>query len=313
VTVSAPGKLFLAGEYAVLHGGTAVIAAVDRRAVARFVPGGSPATPLIAEAVKAVQEERELRGLAVLEGAPDVDSSALIESGQKLGLGSSAAAVVAAVGALLEVEGRSLDEARSLVLVLALRAHRAAQGGRGSGGDVAAAVFGGVITYARPGGEKPALRPLRSALPAELVVFRAGGPVATVDHLRAVGHLAERDPKTHDRCLREIADAADEFIVAYESGDAEALVNAVDRSHLALDALGRAAELQIVTPRLALASTLARELGGAAKPSGAGGGDVGVAFFSDPTSAESFRGRAVDLGLPIVSITTGARGLGREN
>ena len=45
MSFSAPGKLFLAGEYAVLAEGTAVVTAVDRRAVARFVPGGAPSTP----------------------------------------------------------------------------------------------------------------------------------------------------------------------------------------------------------------------------------------------------------------------------
>ena len=36
--VSAPGKLFLIGEYAVLHGYHAVVAAVDRRVTGRFLP-----------------------------------------------------------------------------------------------------------------------------------------------------------------------------------------------------------------------------------------------------------------------------------
>jgi len=95
VSFSAPGKLFLAGEYAVLAGGTAVVAAVDRRAVARFVPRAAPSSPLIAEAVKAVHQHCEVHALPLVDGAPEVDSSALNENGRKLGLGSSAAATVA--------------------------------------------------------------------------------------------------------------------------------------------------------------------------------------------------------------------------
>lgn len=37
--VVAPGKIFLVGEYAVLDGGVAVLAAVSRYAVAQYVPG----------------------------------------------------------------------------------------------------------------------------------------------------------------------------------------------------------------------------------------------------------------------------------
>ena len=160
---SAPGKLFLIGEYAVLHGGTAVVAAVDRRAVARFVPGAQPATPLIAEAVNVLAAYARERDLRLPDGAPLVDSSALSQDGQKLGLGSSAAALVAAMGALWDVLGQADG---TLPLELAVKAHRQAQGGRGSGGDVAAALRGGVIAYARPGQADQAVRSLPVDLPA---------------------------------------------------------------------------------------------------------------------------------------------------
>ena len=42
VSVSAPGKLLLCGEYAVLRNAPAVVMAVDRRAVARVSPGDAP-------------------------------------------------------------------------------------------------------------------------------------------------------------------------------------------------------------------------------------------------------------------------------
>jgi hypothetical protein len=56
--VSAPGKMMIAGEYAVLHGAEALVAAVDRRAFARFRSGAAPeasrkAAAAFAEARKA--------------------------------------------------------------------------------------------------------------------------------------------------------------------------------------------------------------------------------------------------------------------
>ena len=77
-------------------------------------------------------------------------------------------------------------------------------------------------------------------------------------------------------------------------------------------ALGHVIGLPIVTPALAEAARLAEELGGAAKPSGAGGGDVGIAFLTDRGAAETFRQRAPHIGLEILSIRTGASGLRRE-
>jgi phosphomevalonate kinase len=307
--IGAAGKLFFAGEYGVLHGGTAVVAAVDRGVVARFVPGAAPASPVVAEALAAVRAHCAATGATLPEGAPEIDSAALSENGRKLGLGSSAAVAAAAVASLLDAAGDDVEGERWLVFVLADRAHRAAQGGRGSGADVAAAVFGGVLAYTRPEIGAPTVRALLPPAAVTPVVVSTGAPSGTVDHVRAVERLAARDPGSHARRLRDIRQAADAFLAAYESGDAGALLGAVGAAHEALAALGRDADLAIVTPALEAAAALARELGGAAKPSGAGGGDVGVAFFADPDAAQRFRTRAARHDLSILSITTGARGL----
>ena len=313
MTVTAPGKLFFAGEYGVLHGGTAVVAAVDRRVVARFVPGAAPSTPVVAEAIAAVRAHCQETGVSLPDGAPEIDSAPLSDGGRKLGLGSSAAVAAAAVGVLLEAAGFEVETERSLIFTLAERAHRSSQGGRGSGADVAAAVLGGVLAYTRPEVGAPSMRPLVPPAHLTPVVVSTGVPSATVGLVAAVERLAARDPGAHARRLREIRRAADAFLRGYEAGDAPAVLLAVGAAHDALAALGRDADLPIVTPALDAAAVLARELGGAAKPSGAGGGDVAVAFFSDPDSAEAFRNRIAPLNLQILSIITGARGLGREN
>jgi phosphomevalonate kinase len=176
---------------------------------------------------------------------------------------------------------------------------------------VAAAVLGGVLAYTRPEIGPPTMRALVPPATVAPVVVSTGTPSGTVDHLRAVERLAARDPGAHARRLRDVRAAGDRFLAAYEAGDAPELLRAVAAAHEALLALGRDADVPIVTPALAAAAALARELGGAAKPSGAGGGDVGIAFFSDPDSAAAFRGRVEPLGLAILSINTGARGLSR--
>src|SRR5262249_31476637 len=116
---SAPGKLFLTGEWAVLRGAPALVAAVDRRVSVTIEPGtdgvvveslaegradrlnlGSAAAPLPggdAGAVRgAIRQRREpARALRVI-----VDSRAFLIGERKLGLGRSAATLVAASAAL---------------------------------------------------------------------------------------------------------------------------------------------------------------------------------------------------------------------
>ena len=66
-----------------------------------------------------------------------------------------------------------------------------------------------------------------------------------------------------------------------------------------------------MTPVLAHAAVVASEVGGAAKPSGAGGGDVGIAFLPDPEAAEEFKTRARDLGLGILDLFIDPTGITR--
>ena len=310
--VSAPGKLFLVGEYAVLDGGTAVVAAVDRRAIGRFVPGATPASPLVEEAVRLARAHLKANGGAtVAPGAVDIDTSALAGAGGKLGLGSSAAAAAVAVGAMLQAGGHDPESELAVSFALADRAHRDAQGGRGSGADVAAAIYGGIIAYRRAEHVPAGIRELSPLLGLEIVVFHAGAPHATVDAIRAVEALAARDRPRYERHISAITDAADGFLTAWQAGNVAGVIEAADTAGNALAALGPDADLPIVTPPFARAATLARELGGAAKPSGAGGGDVGVAFLTGQDAAATFRARASHIGVEILSIRTAARGLGR--
>ena len=304
---SAPGKIFLAGEYGVLAGGTAVVAAVDRRATARFVSGGAPATPLVEQVMAAVGAEL---GAALPEGAPEIDSSPLAGGEGKLGLGSSAAVAAAGVAVLLAAAGVDPEVERQRTLTLADRAHRAAQGGRGSGADVASAVFGGVIAYARHPDGPARIEPLGPS-PVEVIVFSAGAPRLTVDGIRALETFAAHAPEQHRLRMEQIAAAADRFAGAWRAADAASVVAAARGAGTALGDLGREANIEIWTDPVRSAAALAHDLGGTAKPSGAGGGDVGVAFLPDGRAAERFRAAASALQVRILAIQIAAPGLSR--
>src|SRR4051812_15162796 len=153
---TAPGKLILTGEYAVLDGAPAVVVAVDRRAIARrnAVPrGSSPFLVAVAEEIAAQRGADDPAARAALEisvdstafydpvtarlaatalvrgsitaqravAAPWVRPADLSGEATKLGLGSSAAVTVAATALALDTTNRRE------ILAVALAAHARAQ------------------------------------------------------------------------------------------------------------------------------------------------------------------------------------------
>jgi hypothetical protein len=74
--------------------------------------------------------------------------------------------------------------------------------------------------------------------------------------------------------------------------------------------LGKAAGVKIVTETFERAAALARELGGEAKPSGAGGGDIGVALFATPEAAALFA-RACQPALSVLDVSLARSGVHR--
>ena len=95
---SAPGKLLIAGEYAVLEGAPALVAAINRRARAEMRASGEARTEPVSPLHLAIggtlgSDTSELERL-------HLDTRALFLGQRKLGLGSSAAACVAGIAAL---------------------------------------------------------------------------------------------------------------------------------------------------------------------------------------------------------------------
>jgi phosphomevalonate kinase len=291
----APGKLVLSGAYAVLSGAPALVAAVDRYVVA---DSARPAGFLTPEVQAAIGERP----------APWFDADDLRENGQKLGLGSSAAIVVASLGALELEAHAALDDAAlcGRVYERALLAHRAAQGG-GSGVDVAASAHGGVLAARR---RESALELSQVSLPPDLQfeVWACNAAASTAAFLARIAELATRDPALHRALIGAQADAAQAALDAVQRGHAADFVSAIARQVTTLSALGAAAGARIVTPELGELAELAAERGSAFLPAGAGGGDV--AYYVGLTPAPAELGvRARELGLSRVELRLGARGV----
>ena len=175
ITTRAPGKLYIAGEYAVVESGQpAILIAVDRFMTVSLRPAksyglirslgsafdtvywrhenGAPVfddfgQDYVANAIRVVEQLREERHLPARHYAIDITSGLVEDDGRKYGLGSSAAVTVAIVDALNQFYELSLDDIERLKLALIAVLGRAP---RASGGDVAASTLGGWISYTSP-------------------------------------------------------------------------------------------------------------------------------------------------------------------
>lgn len=305
--VSAPGKMMLVGEYAVLHGSPALVAAVDLR-VRMGVAVGAGQHALPPEAAAAWRAAEDVYGRC--GDQVGVDVSALRSGAQKLGVGSSAAAAAAAAGWVCAAAGNTLCAAGQAqrILALALAGHRAVAP-RGSGADVAASTLGGFVHVVRaPNG---ALAAERLDVPAE-PVFRAvwtGKQVRTSEMLDAVDKMWDTAPARGEACMAALTREAEGFIAAMRSGDLQGLIEQTRAYGAAMSALGQAAEVPIVEATLERIAELARAEGGAAKPSGAGGGDVALAVFPHADAATRFERRCAEAGLPVLDLRFGTEGV----
>ncbi len=276
----APGKLLLSGAYAVLEGAPAVVCAVDRHAFAQGRgAAGAPA---------------EVR--AAMDDPPEIDTSALCDGDTKLGLGSSAAAVVAALALRAAERGEDVRDpaVRQALREAAFAAHAGVQGG-GSGFDVAASVFGGVIVFRREG---PAVSVQSTRIPPGLLVraFFSGQSARTSDLRARVDALRARDAAAHAAHMAALAAIARRAAAAALAGDAGAFVAEIAASVPALAALGAAADAPIVPAAFADLAAAAGAEGAAFAPSGAGGGDVGV-FVGTREPSHAFLQRAGRAGM----------------
>ncbi len=305
--VSAPGKMMVAGEYAVLEGAEAVVAAVDRRAFASLESGVVPAGTLSPEAAASLAEAEKRIGM--LKSGVTLDVSQMRQSGLKLGLGSSAAGAAAVAGLVYAAHGRDLArlDVQREVLDAAFSGHRAVAP-KGSGADVAAAVHGGFVRFRRLG-DAIETHPLDWPEGLSARVVWTGQEARTSAFLSCVEALAKRDPGRHRGVMAALGAEADRFVSALLAGDLVGVVEATGAYGVAMGELGEAAGIEIVTDTLARVANLARQAGGAAKPSGAGGGDVALAIFAEPQAAERFERLCGEADLRVLSIELGAPGV----
>jgi len=279
VVASAPGKIVLSGEYAVLDGEPAICLAVDRRAVVTVcrspddqchvtTPGfsGDDRFGIIDAVCGGSRPTKNIR----------MDTRAFSDEGNKTGIGSSAALTVALIAGLNGTE-EVFDEA--------LLAHRTFQGGAGSGIDIAAAVHGGLIQYEM---QQRAVRSLAWPEGLGMRVLWTGVPASTLVKLEKLAGQATRPSRS------ALLLAAPRMAEAWRSGDADRIMTdylpyiGVLRQFSVDHDLGIFDAGHDQLTDAAMLSNLVY------KPAGAGGGDIGVLFGRNEAELDAFVDRHID-------------------
>ncbi|WP_376697354.1 mevalonate kinase family protein [Wenzhouxiangella sp. EGI_FJ10305] len=342
---TAPGKIVLLGEYAVLEGAPALVQAVDRRCRVELVHcqdadcrieapqlGIPPVRFRVDDRARlnwqeavpapfartAALIESVLGYIAECGGRPGpfrmrVDTAELFDgSGQdavKLGLGSSAATAVA-IDAVLRaafLEGGRKETDFEIVSRL-LQPGRKAQGNAGSGIDLAASLCGGLLGY-RIRDERIEIRPL--SLPGEIKTcfVWAGEPASTAELLTAWRRSREQHPREHGRLLGEMQTVASAGLEAVERGDVQEILACWSDYGEIMGKMNDLVGCEIVTAEHRIAGGLAELLNGVYKPCGAGGGDLGMAASLDSRFRSRMRHLCRQAGLKTLPLRPSEQGV----
>ena len=288
VIVSAPGKVHLMGEHAVVHGAPALLSAVNRRVIVSVTTSQSglkiqsniehalkkQADKLIAESVRVVCERFHI------SPAPSVLIS--VNSGIPAGrhLGSSAAVSVATVGALLYFFKKIWNP--ELINTLAFEVEKI-QHGTPSGGDNSACTYGGFIWFRKELDFLKTIWQLPYLVHKNLSPFYlidTGQPEENTGEMVALVRKFMDELEDNGRLLLfQNEQATKDVATAVKYGNEALLIDAIKRGEKTLEGMG------VVSPAILPLIQDIEKAGGAAKILGGGGkrGAVGyvLAYYRD--------------------------------
>lgn len=320
ITVSAPGKLVLFGEHAVIYNRPGIVTAVRQRMKATVEVINEPLFELNAPDVYVLGYKKPMNQLGhgdIPKGAKFVEMAVtnfLIRHPERLvkdlgvkittasefssqfGFGSSSASAVCVVKALSEITGANLDQ--KAIFELAYKTVLDIQG-KGSGVDVAAAVYGGTL-YFITGGKT--IEPLNiDSIP--LVVGYSGIKADTITLVNEVLEKAKKYPEIIENIYDSIGKLVEQAKLALLGKNWSALGELMNFNEGYLSSLG------VEGKKLADMIYTAREAGAyGAKLSGGGIGDCMITL-APKNKMQSVKDAINSVGGQVIDIQANVEGV----
>ena len=323
IAVKTCGKLYWAGEYAILEPEQlALIKAIPiymRGEIAFFdnyriysdlfnfavdlTP--NPDYSLIQETIALMNDFLADRGQILRPFSLEIRGK-MEREGKKFGLGSSGSVVVLVIKALLALYNLSVDQNLLFKLASAVLLKR---GDNGSMGDLACIVTEDLVLYQSFDRQKVAAWLKEENLAT--VLERDWGfsisqvkPTLECDFLvgwtKEVAVSSDMVKQIKQNINQSFLSSSKEMVVslveALEHGKSEKIIEQVERASKLLEGLSA----DIYTPSLRQLKESSQDLQAVAKSSGAGGGDCGIALSFDEQSTETLKNRWADLGIELL-------------
>ena len=317
------GKLYWAGEYAILEPGQlALIKAIPIYMMAEINASDvyrlysdmftysvdmrpDSSYTLIQETVALVEEYLTAQGVVLQPFSLDIRGK-MEREGKKFGLGSSGSVIVLVIKAMLAFYDRPAERELLFKLASAVLLKR---GDNGSMGDIACIVSEDLVLYQSFNRETVAQWLEKEDLQAVLdrdwgFSIRSVEPALKFDFL--VGWTKEVAVSSH--MVKQIKNNMNANFLQASKEIVANLVNAlqVGQEETVIDLLEQASQLleglssDIYTPSLRQLKDASRDLKAVAKSSGAGGGDCGIALSFDQDSTTLLKKRWADLGIELL-------------
>lgn len=284
ITVSAPGKIHLLGEWSVMWGKPAILAAVGLKttvtisSVPRVIASPAPAgrgnlpsledSSLIArnDKIKEVIEPIIKKELG-LKTIPSYNLTIISDIPIGAGLGSSTAVSAASIAALLSFLKVKWD--LQLVNKLAYEAEKIFHGNP-SGGDNSTVVYGGLIWFRKEHPDFKIIQPLPFSIPSKLaknfVIINTGTPKETTKQMI---DIVSSQFTVHSSQLKKFLDSQEqlvrELLPAIKDSNEKELIRIIRAGEKNLESIG------VVSTYAKSIIRKVEKAGGAGKICGAGG------------------------------------------